>query len=423
MKKILGLVALATLLFASCQKEEGVKVDQQPKSVTVKLHGITPVTKSMQETAAAEDQKTQAVLNDVNILFVTTGGELVRGYESTGSTADGTAVVAKHYYTSEEITTNAFSSTFHFLPSNVDEVIVIGNYGSDIYVDGDVKTETALKALGVTLETTQTQSNGKVAPYLILYGTSGLTKKNPSAHDPAVENHDNIYTANVKIEPIVSRFEVTGFTYNAIADQDDEDGYLDRLYKEVTVEKVIFHNFESKSTIVEQTVTADATNDRKYDVLPGNFSAWYAGITDAWWNDAQNIKITNGDIDAPVGETVWSHAYTGTPASGTDGEDGYVAAVEAKYPSYNVFPNQSVKPQIIVKFSAVNAKTNATESLYLKAVDFYETNPDQNITLTKNYVYKVNFEFDDNAWKNEERCVEVSVSVNPWNVVTVVPEF
>ena len=109
----LVLVALVALGAVACEKSDKGIDDQSPKSVTINLANVQVGSRSMGTPLTKEDQ---VVLNRFQVFF-TDGTTLYLGKKANGDEAD-------HYFATAQ--GNLSPETFHFLPVNVNKVIVVG---------------------------------------------------------------------------------------------------------------------------------------------------------------------------------------------------------------------------------------------------------------------------------------------------------
>ncbi len=383
MKKFLGLVALATLLFASCQKEEGVKVDQKLKSVTLELANVIPGTKTLETPVNTGDK---AVLNNLTIFFLNGTDNLIKGSTEVAGTE------ATTYYTLGESGTWSEGTVFHYLPATVTKVIVVGNMDDQ----SAVTSYSTLKAMTTNVSAQQGVSS------LYLYGEADLNTK--TGED--LKGHP-LYKATVNLKPVVSRIEITGFEYAQV----NTETALE--YKSVSVDQVVFDNFYSTTTInvneLGGTNAATVNGDLQYTEIKAEnvFDFFKAANGKGWYSDTYTTlpdtygMLLNAD-----------NSYKQTPL--TTG------------PSYNFFPHQNKIPQLVVKLTGTKADKNQ-EAQYLvtsKIVKQNGTAEDDNaITTDVNNVYKMYFKFTDADFNDPVKCVEVYVDVTPWNPIIVTPIF
>ncbi len=406
MKKILGLVALATLLFASCQKEEGPKVDQTPKAVTINLANVLPATKGMQ----APELNTKAALTDFTVFFVQ-GDKLVKGKTANVTTTDGVVTYEDHthyYQLADYNKLTQDAKVYHYLEHDVTKVAIVGNLG-DLWTDvedaslktGQSKPATLsdLKALISEIATNQTCSD------LPLYGEKDITN-NIGQDTPG----HPLYQADVKLAPIVSRLEIVGFEY---AENPKKTGegvnpvIPARKYASIEIQQVVFDNYYSQSTL-GGTEGGTLVYTKIEDGNAFNFLNTNVATTN-WWNALPNVTLAATEATDDV-DFVKTYSRT--------------APVE-NIPAFNFFPGAT--PQVVVKLVGTAADGLKTTH-YLVAKDFVAADdPDKDdtslVTADANTIYKVKFVFDDDDLENPLKCVLVTVDVTAWTVTDVVPEF
>lgn len=372
--KLLALTALAaSMALVSCNKENGAPDLGSPKSVTINLANVVPATRAAGTPIA---DNTQVALTDFQVLF-TDGTHLYQGHDVDGEPAD-------HYFANlEEFQASERDQVFHFLPAEVNQVIVVGNIGREIEVEDGVTT---LASIVETLNIGEQQD----AYDLYLYGEDDLTSA--SGTDDA--GHP-LYKADVTLSPRVSRIEVASFTYNVSA----SDGT--RKYQSITVNQIMLNNYypqaNSQTGAVSGTLVRPAVDVNEHTAF---------GLMNDAAADWSNDKFVSGETLAP--EVL-------------DAAGSYTSSYSADRPVYHFFPNASDVattncPQLIVNLVA-NDGTNEIP-FYLATKGF---NPDVTTDFAK--IYTVSFAFDDVDLSDPEKCVEVSVSVASWDVVAVTPEF
>ena len=152
--KFLALAAVAaSMTLVGCNKTLTPEETGVPKSVTIKLANVVPGTRSAGGEQIAEG--TAVKLNSFQIFF-SDGTNLYPAKQSDGTTA------AVQYYTGADVTGN-LTGSYHFLPSAVNKVIVVGNH-SQLNVTTEADLNLALK-----IADEQDINN------LTLYAESGLT--------------------------------------------------------------------------------------------------------------------------------------------------------------------------------------------------------------------------------------------------------
>ena len=222
-KNLVLMALVATMGLVSCSKDEhedGVKTDTMPKSVTIKLPNIQKTVKS-RATGDAMKGGSQVALENFKVFFVDAAGNL-QTVPQDDNIHQGALVETQtgEWWTMlfydkgaygrfpnlqpvkwvdgwPEIGENGKDITYHFLPAATSKVVVVGNIG-------DVEYSTIATRVDHI-----PNDNGSGHPTYPLYGEDELEEKKLDGS----EIHDNVYTANVTLEPRVSRFEIYGFQY------------------------------------------------------------------------------------------------------------------------------------------------------------------------------------------------------------------
>ena len=120
----------ASMTFVACDNkdDEMGQLDNTPKSVSIDLSNVIPVTRGAGQEV---EDNSKVSLTDLQVFF-TDGTTLYKG-----KTIEGTE--ATHYFSNKSNFDDRADKVFHFLPAEVNKVIVVGNNGSQInastYVD------------------------------------------------------------------------------------------------------------------------------------------------------------------------------------------------------------------------------------------------------------------------------------------------
>lgn len=372
-KSFLLTALAASMTFVACDNNDNEmgQSDNTPKSVSINLPNVFAGTRSAG--TPIKDQS-QVALTDLQVLF-TDGTNLYKG-----KTTEGTD--ATHYFSTKADYDNRGDKVFHFLPHEVNKVIVVGNNGGEI----SATTYTELKE---ELNIQEQQNPGD----LDLYKEADLTSVSGSD-----EFGHPLYEVNVELEPRVSRIEIGSFKYK----EPSEGG--ERLYKSIEVQQVMINNYFKKADLQEGTASEVA----KEEITVGSVFALFENAN-GWYSDKfeQTETPTTQLPLVTLNETAqFEHAY----------------AQENVRPAYHFFPKDNLiatenHPQVLVKM--IGEKANGTKvPLYLVANKFTPA-VDQNMAV----IYVMDFEFDDNDLKNPQKCVEVTVDVKNWQVVPVTPDF
>lgn len=368
-KNLLALTVMAAMAFTACNKDEnGTGAgDNTPKSVTLSLKNVVPGTRADLPIGDA----TKVTVNNLQVFFVTSSGTLEQG-----KTIDN--VDAEHYF---DFTDEGFikleNQVFHFLPSSVTKVIVVGNLEAK-------STATTVSELKQSLAISEEQDDENLS----LYAEADLEEISGTDN----EGHP-LYEVSVYLAPRVSRIEFASFTYNAINEN------TPREYTSITVKQVVLNNYYEAADFATGEVSGDKTVTMINDATaPGFFSN--AAEADSWNNETIDPKIFLDE----------AQSYT---KSYTDDE---------LRPVYHFFPNATAigaadQPQLAVQL--IGTKADGTEvPLYLVTSGFKPA-----VTADFAKIYRVNFAFSDSDLKQSLKCVDVSVDVVAWEVQVVDTEF
>ena len=288
--KFLALAAVAaSMTLVGCNKTLTPEEPGVPKSVTIKLANVVPGTRSAGGEQIAEG--TAVTLTSFQIFF-SDGTNLY-----TAKQADGTTD-AVQYFSGADVAGN-LEGSYHFLPSAVNKVIVVGNYGSQI-------TETTEAKLDLALSIADEQDIDN----LTLYAESGLTPVAADDDDHS-GNHDDgsasaVFEADLKVVPRIARIFITDFSYTYTTDGS--------AYKSLTLQKMALNNYYAANTLATQAVSdlqATAISDATaWDWLAGH-------STPSWdWDDLSTITLTPTAANTAVTEESkhYYHFFVGSGA-------------------------------------------------------------------------------------------------------------
>lgn len=372
-KSFLLTALAASMTFVACDNNDNEmgQSDNTPKSVSINLPNVFAGTRSAG--TPIEDQS-KVALTDLQVFF-TDGTNLYKG-----KTTEGTD--ATHYFSTKTDYDNRGDKVFHFLPHGVNKVIVVGNNGEEI----SVTTYAELKEV-LNIQEQQNPDD------LDLYKEADLT---------SVSGSDKfghpLYEVNVELEPRVSRIEIGSFKYK----EPSEGG--ERLYKSIEVQQVMINNYFKKADLQEGTASEVANEE----ITPGsvfalfeNANGWYSDEFEQTETPATQLPLVTLNADAQ-----FEHAY----------------AEKNVRPVYHFFPKSETiatdnHPQVLVKM--IGEKADGTKvPLYLVANKF---TPAVDQKMAK--IYVMDFEFEDKDLKNPQKCVQVTVNIKSWQVVSVIPDF
>ncbi len=366
MKKILGLVAIATLALVSCQKNE-TPADQQMKSVTLNLANVKAPTRA--DGAMIANGK-QVTLNNLQVFF-SDGTNLHKAQK-----VDHT--VQPHYFDlSKTPLTEVNATIFHYLPAGVKEVYVLGNLNTE-------QSWTTVAQITKALSTAEATSLENDADKLFLYDKKSLTRSNEDAAGHA------LYKATLNLVPAVARIEFEAFGMTNTGSDLETITSVD-LTKMALVnysDAATYNNDNTLSVATQKTATiSDAT---VWDYMDKNATIFTA--------DLSGIELTTS-------ETVTEDVKDVKTWKNKEG-------VDCLY--YHVYPGAA--PAIVVTMLADFEGARTPQYVYSKGFTEVEN-------LEAGKIYRIKYIFDEGNIGEVEKCVQVTVEIAKWQVVTVTPEF
>ena len=206
------------------------------------------------------------------------------------------------------------------------------------------------------------------------------------------EIHDNVYTANVTLEPRVSRFEIYGFQYT-------QEGDVPK-YTSVKLQKIALNNYYTQSDFVSKLPVEDT---KVFETIDHTEVWGWIEDRSAPWADELNLELAVGGKKFVDGTDITDPA-----------EDGEDAAGIITYGLAHV-TDAAKNPELLLALRGVNS--NSELPLYLRG---QFTNAS---AFTSGKIYRVLYSFTDGDFDEPERCVELNVDVADWTVVPVSPEF
>lgn len=373
-KSFLLTALVASMTFVACDNNDNEmgQLDNTPKSVTIKLANLQ---KDVTSRSLDENVTSQAAqLNNFTIFFVDGAGKFHDGYKADDVTKQ--EPLSRDFNADEEI------PTFHYLDASVTKVIVVGNRTWE--ENAEPADETALKALTAVVANLQNVED------LVLVGEQNLVKN--TQENENVPGHTEAYKADVSILPLIARLEISAFEYS------DTDGQRD--YDEIAINQVAVNNYYGVTTFANtNSGLVNATID-KATIWP-----YLENLADGWFND----KLTDAI------ELNSTNQY----------KHDMLAEVTIEDPTANVFaynvPAGTTVPQVIVRLTGT--KESKETPLYLATKNLKGADN----KFQAGYIYRMNaespFSFKDTDLGNPDKCVDVTVKVEPWTVVPVTPEF
>ena len=365
-KNILFTALAALAVLVSCNKEETSPTgDNTPKSITIALGGTSQGSRA---TGAPITTTTPVTLSKAYVLF-SNGTDLVKFKGQNGS-----EIYMEAFNDVAELKTEA-GVTFHNLPAEVTEVIVVGNIErttlEDCVGEGQTNTKAALEAITRTLA----QESPANLDNLTLYGVSAelvpQTDKDDEAH--------SYFKATVELKPLVARLEIRNVQCTDLGSE----------YKKLVISQIALANLYKQ-------VPIKGTPDSQELV---------AGVTDSYEEFFAENSATSGDTYDQVSLEI-------------DDAQAVPTAGAGQTLCYHVFGGTI--PEILARITKTD-NNDATSFGYIQTSGFTE--------LTTSYfeagkVYIVDLAFQEKTVKQPDtKCIAVIVEVANWDVVPLTPTY
>ena len=389
LSKLMLAMAVAASAFVACNKQETTPVVNQVINKSVVLDIANALQTKTPGTTIADGA--QVTLKDYQVFFADAQGTL---YTPKTVTAE---LNAETFFEAKNADTWGLVKQFHFLPTEVTKVIVVGNYGSKITAaDTDALTN-AIEALEIGSQQTATN--------LRLYGIDeSLVAVKGDEKNHEQDNTDPHpaprYEAVVNLTPTVARFEVSGFEYAL------EEGREKREYVSMVVEQISVIDFYTEATV---TYAGKVSAKTPYTFFQSpTFVLDDDTIYPKYFNDP---KLVPG----------WYLDVVGAELTGTTQDAKTWANTENLY-AYHTFP--TAVPTFVVKLTATD-ENGIVSNLYLTTKRLVLDDEDKTeLTETADAkIYKMYFKFDDGDIRSAEKCINVTITVDSWDEVIVTPVF
>ena len=388
--KLMLSAFVAAFALVSCNKQDTTpEISGRLKSVELSLANVEFTKAVTDKFLTANDQ---VVLKNFKI-FLTDGTNLV-------TTLADAPEAQQFYYSASAETPLPGNAIIHYVPAAVSKVVIVGNveetWGSTF------TTYAQLKAAVLDINAQQSYDN------LTLYGESGLTPAG-EVHSHSNNTTYNLYEANVSVTPLIARFEVDGFAMRFSKDNPK--------YDKVVVKQIALNNYYTSTTI--NPLAPSAPVDRVGTVNDVNAFKFFA----------DNLKATENNwyYDALAADEV----VLTRPAT-ADGQGEFIATDDmASKKAYHFFPGTEA-PVIFIDLDVYSTGSDAATPSYLFSKEF-KTSAGEPVTFAPGYVYRMNFQgdvtgdgdlpFEEDDINELDRCLDITVEVVKWAVVTIFPEF
>lgn len=389
--KQFGLLTAASLALVACSNESDPVMggeDNAPKKVVLKLEGISQGTKSTD----ANTSSTTMTVSDIAVIL----------YDANGNIDKCEKITVSEEPSSDWKTITGTGKTYEDVDPNVDRVMVIGNTSSIAEFDtkfAEGKAISTVNSLEIDLKsqnqpgTTDATTKGN----LTLFDDQLL--KNTGNNDDGVQ----IYSAELAIKPLISRLEVKNIKCTFRPDDKPNTGISS--FTVLGIGLVDYYNqltLGTQAVVDESIMEAKTTKNADGKILPPSFSEVVP--------EGSYIFCKQSDPD-----TNWTWAFDNISSDNTlsyTGSGESQTATINKTFAYNFFPSTSM----------------ANVRLYLKS------NNDDKFVVTANFgqtpecgnIYQFEYAFDETvpgSWDKDQKVVLVKVTVTPWTITPVTPDF
>jgi hypothetical protein len=322
--------------------------------------------------------------------------------------------VADTYFDDTEVAD--LDRQFHFLPKAVSKVIVLGNMP---YQHATTYTALLDAVKNLTVGAEQDPED------LSLFGideTLVAAGNHAVADQGAIQHPDPFVKAEVNLVPTVARFEVVGFNYaenpNKAEATETTPAVPARTYTEMVVKSLSMRNWFTTATATFAGAVTPATLDPFAATALNKdniYGTYFTKVTAGWYYDATAYTLNA------------ANNYVQTVATVTVEDDKPVS--DNKCFDYHVFPG--AVPQFLIELTGKENGVNSPLYLMTSALKVGDKvlaakvpeGDNTKVAIEAGKVYRMAMRFDDNNLQAPEKCVEVAISVDDWNVVVVTPEF
>lgn len=428
--KQFGLLTAASLALVACSNESDPVMggeDNAPKKVVLKLEGLSQGTKSTDANTENTDAGKKVSLYDVAIFLYDEGGYIYETKEISSSSTDDWGKLSS-------------GIEFTNVDPAVDNVLVIGNYdnletnasiGTAASWEGKeasalLSTQLTLKSQNQSAEEKPYQGSSSVSSTkakMTLFGKGALSE--------VAGTGDGIksYEATVQIKPIVSRLEVKSVSCKFV-DPAVGSGLPTKPSK-VTVAGIGLFDYYNTMTLDGTTLnglmdatkiaepgTADAPEGGYVFLASGGDWEWAYNPTATGYNSVLQDSQSSGNaismtIDDDADDKPSTFAYNFFPVvAGTN------IGVTASTSTQQVLANVRLSVTI----------NDEADKKYVVTTSFKDAETGGSIvTPAAGKIYQFDYAFEtDNIrdnWGSDEIKVNVKVTVLPWVIEQVYPEF
>ena len=395
--KLMLSACVAALALVSCQKEEGPSLKGEYKSVEIEINNLF-MTKSAGETIA---DGTAVTLKNFRI-YLTDGTNFY--WDATNEKGEVLSEAA-YQFTAKP----SAAIEFHFVNPSVNKVVAVANLTDEQYAA--IKTYADIKALKLDIAAQQNPDALALFAEDALEATGGQHIPEGDSHKPGEALITNVYKADLTFTPRVARLELDGFAVGFNAGEKAR-------YNKISIHQVAFNNYYPATSLSNGTEEGTLVDCKAEN--PASAVAYLTGNTgNEWYSDKTSLEF-----DRPAGMTA----------------DTWVEQELANTFYYHFFPVATATPEaegypeLMFQLSTVDTD-NAVSSTYIYTKNF-KKGAEVITAFEEGKIYRMNFtasvesdKGDGDVPVNEDdidqlgRCLDITVTVDDWNVILVTPEF
>lgn len=389
MKKLfVAVLALAAL--AACNKEEAPSFnDNEAKSIEISVLNLVQETKAVGGDTAQGTKKNCAEFGELKVLFATSDGAIK--FEDTLAATDGTTDdTHKGDSFTEYVKDEAYADgvrRWHNVPAEIKRIAVV-RYEETDFPDGleDKDLEDDILALAQDLE----ENIDRPIETMVLYGDGELSDTGET--HMVGESLFHVWKAEVTVAPAFARFEVRKIQCLELGNQNDLADPTKYDFDELKL-KSLKWNYKPESGVVEN------------HEAPATFGATLYGSY------------------TPAADFVYK--YDKNTCTGTRSNE-YTPANGAW--SWNVLPGEFQDLTLDIDAYAYNYQVSYKEDQSDRNFPLYVADLATDSAVDNKFkagnIYHINLIFKQENIKTADGiCVEVVVTVNPWNVVERFPVY
>ena len=298
---------------------------------------------------------------------------------------------------------------FHFVNPLVNKVVAVANLTDEQYAA--ITTYADIMALKLDIAAQQDPDALALFAEDALEATGQQHIPEGNTHKPGDNRITNVYKADLTFTPRVARLELDGFAIGFNAGERAR-------YNKISIHQVAFNNYYPTTSLSNGTEEGTLVDCKAEN--PASAVAYLTGNTGSeWYSDKTSLEfdrpaaMTNDTwVEKELDDTFYYHFFP--TASATSEAAGY--------------------PELMFQLSTVDTD-NAASSTYIYTKNF-KKGAEVITVFEEGKIYRMNFSAsvepdkgDGDVPVNEDdidqlgRCLDITVTVDDWNVILVTPEF